>query len=315
MSHPRAAIAVDIGGTNIRAALVDDAGTLRFRESRPTPRSRDQILQVVQGLIDHVIGKSRKARVVTVGIGVSTGGRVDVGRGIVLDATDAIPAWGGTALGELLTGEFHLPVRVENDGRCAALAEACFGKGRGAKDFVAIAVGTGVGGGVFSDGRLLRGAKGFAGEIGHISVDAGGPVCSCGGRGCVELYSSGSGIVRWAKELYRDPHHELGIESGSLTVELIGAAARRGNGKAIRLLREAGFRLGLCAAGLINLLNPEKVILSGSLLKLGFLYLDALHGAAACAMRPNRDEVEIVPSDFPDDAGLLGAASLALAAK
>lgn len=207
-------------------------------------------------------------------------------------------------------GRYKLPVVADNDGNCAAAAEKRFGKGKGLDNFIVLVLGTGIGGGVYVDGKPLRGAGNFAAEIGHVSIDANGPECSCGGRGCIEMYASGSGIARWASG---NPGLRHLVQSdGELTSRTIGEASKAGDAPATAFLKAAGERLGLAMAGIVNVFNPECIILSGSLLDLGSPYLDEFQATVMRrTMKANAMGLRIEKSDFPQEGGILGAAALA----
>ena len=303
------AVAIDLGGTNLRMALVDRSGNVISRKKLATPGNREAILGAMGALVGEGLALCGEARRPVAGVGISTGGQVDYATGVIVSATALIPDWSNVPLRQVIGGTYHLPVFADNDGNCAAAAEKIFGRGRDLRNFLCLVLGTGIGGGVYVDGKMLRGAENFAGELGHVSVDANGPECSCGGRGCVELYASGSGIARWAGE---DPLlRRLAGPGGELTSRIIGDASKRGDASATALLGRAGERLGVAAAGMVNVFNPECIILAGTLLELGRPYIDefrntVLHRAMKAPVR--RLSIEL--SHFPQDGGILGAAAL-----
>jgi UDP-N-acetylglucosamine 2-epimerase/N-acetylmannosamine kinase len=164
---------------------------------------------------------------------VSTGGRVDATRGIVLDSTALLEGWAGVPLAGRLRALTGLPVRVDNDGHCAALAERRFGLGRDVLHFVTLVIGTGIGGRIVSGGELLRGARNAAGELGHLVVQADGPLCTCGNRGCVERLASGSGLAQEARALAAGGAlHIDGCDADAITAEDLGRAAAVGHAQA-----------------------------------------------------------------------------------
>ncbi|MEI7527593.1 MAG: ROK family protein [Elusimicrobiota bacterium] len=292
------ALALDLGGTNLRAAIVTETGEILKRLGADTPAGRDAILEKMAAMLAGLKAEAGELGLAVKGVGVSTGGRVDFERGVVADSNALLPGWLDVPLRDLLAAATGLEVKVDNDGNCAALAERAFGAGRASSDFISLVLGTGVGGGAVVNGELLRGADNAAAELGHLTIDGGGPPCSCGGRGCVELYASGSGLAR--------------LSGGRLTARELGEAAARGDKAALELIGNAGTALGIAAAGLINAFNPERVILSGSLLKLGEPYLKPLREAAlGRAMKTARSSVELVVSELEEPA-LLGAAALIL---
>jgi len=232
---------------------------------------------------------------------------------VVLDATSLLPGWHDVPLAAMLQTATGLPVTVDNDGNCAALAEQAFGKGRTLENFVVLVVGTGIGGGVVAGGALLRGEANAAAELGHLSVERDGPPCGCGGRGCVELYASGSGLAARAAQLMQDGALRIdGVTPRTVTAEALGRAAAAGDGTSLRLIGEAGHTLGVAVAGLLNTFNPRRVILAGPLMAFGEPFLAPLRAAVAeRALAIPRESAEIVVSELGDQ-GLLGAAALVL---
>lgn len=304
------AIAIDLGGTNLRLGVVEESGEIIHGKKQPTPGNRESILQSIQTLIADGFDFCASARCRVVGIGISTGGQVDFRSGVIVSATSLIPNWSNVPLREIIGGRFNVPVFVDNDGNCFARAEKRFGKGNGLDNFIALVLGTGIGGGIYVDGKPLRGAGNFAAEIGHVSVDANGPGCSCGGRGCIELFASGSGIARWASENPLLRH--LAGPNGEFTSRMIGDASRAGDSSATALLIAAGEKLGVAMAGMVNVFNPECIIISGSLLDLESPYLDTFRSTVMRrAMKANAEQLRIEISDLPQEGGILGAASLA----
>ena len=247
------------------------------------------------------------------GIGVSTGGRVDSLRGVVRHSTALLEGWDDVPLAAALRERTGLPVRVDNDGHCAALGERHFGEGRDVQHFVTLAIGTGIGGGIVADGVLLRGARNAAGELGHVVVDADGPPCSCGNRGCVERFASGSGLAEQARRLIDAGDLHLEAEaSGAITAETLGRAMAAGNEAARALVASGGQALGIAISGLLNVLNPERVILCGPVLGLGDAFLGPLRAAVAERSMPTaRESADIVVSGLEEPA-LHGAAALVL---
>lgn len=304
------ALAIDLGGTNLRMGVVKELGEIIYWKKQHTPEGRESIIQSIQALIEDGLSVCTGEGYNVLCIGISTGGRVDFNRGIIVAGTSIISGWANIPLKEIIMSRFNLPTFVDNDGNCFAIAEKRFGKGKHLDNFIAVVLGTGIGGGIYVDGRILRGSNNFASEIGHVSVDADGPQCSCGGQGCIELFASGSGIARWASENPLLQH--LVSNKGELSSKIISEAAKAGDSSATALLKEAGRRLGVAMAGLINVFNPESIILSGSLLELEQTYLEEFKKTVLqIAMKSNTRELQIDNSDFPQEGGILGAAALA----
>ena len=309
----RAAIAVDLGGTNLRAAVVDERGEILARAAVPTPGGgAAAILEAMAQLVRRARSDAAGLGADVAGIGVSTGGRVDADRGVVLESSDLIAGWNDVPLAQRLQERTGVPVRIDNDGHCAAIAERHFGHGRAVRNFVTVVVGTGIGGGVVLDGQLWRGTRNTAGELGHVMVDVDGPRCTCGSRGCVETYASGSGLAGRARELVDAGVLDAAAFAGPLTAEALGRMASEGDVAARELIAAGGRALGVALASLLNALNPERIVLGGPVLRLGDAFVGPLREAVAeRTLSTPRDAADIVISDL-EDAPLLGAAALVL---
>jgi len=305
-----AALAVDLGGTRLRAAVVNAAGELRYQEQQPTPATRQDILAqmwvLLQRAQDWAVAQGYRVQ----GIGISTGGRVDFERGEVLAATALLPDWQRVPLRDLAVAHLGLPTWVDNDGNCAALGELWFGAGQDCRHFLSVVVGTGIGGGIILDRQVLRGTTFAAGELGHISVDYQGPPCTCGNWGCVELFASGSGLANVAQTLWQvgvlQFTHKTITSAAEITAQEVGEAARLGHPIAQDLIRRAGRILGTALTSAINAFNPERVIVGGSVLALGDAYWQSL---VTTVQEQSMAPVPLVRSPLPE-AGLLGAAAL-----
>ncbi len=222
----------------------------------------------------------------------------------------------GIPLKDELEPRVRLPVVVENDNNAAAWGEFRFGAGSRAKHLLFLGLGTGIGGGIIMHGRLLRGAQGAGGELGHVTVQATGPRCACGNRSCLEAFASGTAIGRRAREIASErPDSALGQLAAERKVlgEDVTDLARQGDKGALSVLKEAGRWLGIGLAGFVNIFNPEVVVVGGGVIAAGDLLLEpARESVATRALRPSRDLVRIVPARFGAESGMLGAAALAL---
>jgi glucokinase len=228
-------------------------------------------------------------------------------------------AWRNLPIAERMRDALGLPCQVDNDASMAAYGEFRFGAGRGYRHLLLVTVGTGLGGGIVSDGRLFRGANGFASEIGHIIVEPGGPLCGCGNHGCWEQVAAGRAIDRMGREEAREHEHSIlrrlaGGDPDQVTGELVTQAAMQGDDAAKRILAEAGRRLGQGIAGLVNVLDPQVVVVGGGAIVAGDLLLDPARAAFLDAVEgpEHRPRVPIVPAELGNDAGAVGAATLAL---
>lgn len=261
----KAAIGVDIGGTKINAGLVDGTGRILTETSLPTEASRRRVMEQARMAIDMVLAQAGRLAesVETVGIGVGTAGQVSPEDGSIVFATDTMPGYTGTPVRKILEDAYRLPVHVDNDVNVLAVAEKRLGSGRGVKDFVCVALGTGVGGAIVSNGRLLHGSKGAAGEIGHLSVRYDGPRCICGGIGCLELYASGTGIARLMRERLLLERPGTGTETADITAREVAELWLQGDESASWVMNQAVCALAVGLAGVIHTLNPEIIMVGG----------------------------------------------------
>jgi glucokinase len=254
---PPLALGVDIGGTKVLIALVDDQGQVRRQWRQPTEASRGgpAVMQdVAEGIARALAELSADERQALQGIGVSAAGQVDWDHGRVVYASPNIPGWAGTEIRQILEARFGVPVTVDNDANAAAFGEWWAGEGKACGDLVMITVGTGVGGGVVQGGRVLRGGRWRGGELGHMIIDASGPRCNCGQPGCLEVFASGTAIARMAHEVRGD---------WSPTAPEVFAAAEQGEEAAQAVLETASRYLALGIVSLSCLLDADCYLLGG----------------------------------------------------
>lgn len=314
----RYAIGVDLGGTKVAAGVVDANGRILGKGHRATEvhRGTGAVLQNLELAIREALDRCpRPVREQVRGVGVGAPGIIDAATGTVLLAPNL--RWQDVPLPALLAARLGQPVRLENDANCAALGEQWAGAAAGRRHVLMVTLGTGVGGGLILDGHLYRGARGLAGEIGHIPVEANGPPCGCGGRGCLELYASASAIAARGREAVAAGqgeairHHARRLARGQVTARAVLAAAQRGDATAVGIIRGAAARLGWVLAGLVNALNPEMIVIGGGLARAGALLLEPLRAEVdrRSLAGPAR-QVELVTARLGNEAGLVGAATL-----
>ena len=306
------AIGIDVGGTKINAFRVTRDGTVAERTSRPTPA--DDEAATLSAMVE-LARSLLTSDVIAVGVGAA--GMIDSKEGVLGFAPNL--AWRNLPIAERMRDALGLPCQVDNDASMAAYGEFRFGAGRGYRHLLLVTVGTGLGGGIVSDGRLFRGANGFASEIGHIIVEPGGPLCGCGNHGCWEQVAAGRAIDRMGREEAREHEHSIlrrlaGGDPDEVTGELVTQAAMQDDDAAKRILAEAGRRLGQGIAGLVNVLDPQIVVVGGGAIVAGDLLLDPARAAFLDAVEgpEYRPRVPIVPAELGNDAGAVGAATLAL---
>lgn len=305
----RPVLAIDIGGTKLAAALVEESGRIVAYDRAPTPnepgRDAEDLWRALDALLDKVVAEGGAPALA--GVGVGCGGPMTWPAAEVSPLN--IPAWRGFPLRERLR-ERHpgLPVRVHNDAICVAIGEHWRGAGRERANVLGMVVSTGVGGGLILGGRLVDGASGNAGHVGHVIVDPDGPPCGCGGRGCLEAIARGPGLVAWAREQGWRPG-----EAAGTGVEL-AADARDGEPVAVAAMRRAGRALGIAIASATHLCDLEVVAIGGGVSQAGPLLFDPLREAFdAHARMEFARRLEIVPAALGQPAGLIGAAALIFA--
>ena len=306
-------IAADLGGTHLRVAAVDAAGRIpvRLKERTPKAEQPDEIARMMVAAARACIHQVEDAGGRVRALSVVVPGTVRAEEGIVSKAPN-VPALDGFRLAAALGGELRLPVILENDANAAAVGEMWQGAGRGHKSVVCMTLGTGVGGGIIIDGKLLRGIDGSAGEIGHMSIEPFGAPCGCGSRGCLEVYASATAIARMAREALPQYPHSTLPASGRLTAKDIYESGMAGDELALEVFRRMGMYLGIGMANLVNILNPEVIVVGGGVADGWNLFINhAREQMLARAFPEPGRRVTVARAEQGDDAGLLGAAHLA----
>ena len=308
-----AVVGVDLGGTQLRVAVADDRGRLRTVVRRATEAARGR-----QHVIDRIVAAVADAleedgtvprRVKALGIGLP--GPVDPAAGLVISPAN-LPGFINVPLNGILTRATSIRSYLHHDAHLAALGEHRRGAGRGASEMIYVTVSTGIGAGLVLRGELYAGSHGIAGEIGHIVVQRDGPLCTCGNRGCVEAIASGTGIARAARELAaNDPASALNRFDAPSAEEVV-EAARAGDELAMSILDNAGTYLGIAIGTLVNLFNPQLIVLGGSVLKAGPLLLKPMRRSMIeSSWKAARLGLRIVRPALGGDAGLIGAVEFA----
>ncbi len=307
-------IAVDLGGTQIRAALSDLEGHFSLRLDCPTEaqRGREAVLTRIVDLIERV--RQDAANDSILGVGIGTPGPVDARAGILLSPPN-LPGWRDVPLRAILEERLQLPVRLANDGNAAALGEWAFGGGQGHQNVVYLTISTGIGGGVISDGRLFLGHRGLAGEVGHMTLEPGGPRCNCGNYGCWEALASGTAIARDGAALVREGASRIlarlcGGVTEQVDARMVGQAAEEGDPAALEIIGRAARYSGVGVANLLHLYSPDIILVGGGVSELGDLLFGPLRRTARERVMPDYRDVPIQPAALGADVGLLGAVAL-----
>ena len=305
-------LALDIGGTKLAVAVVTADGATHGLLIEPTHRERgpEPVLRHLLDMGHRAIAASGVDEIAAVGL--SCGGPLDAPSGVVLSPPH-LPGWIDIPLGRYAADEFGVPFALENDATAAALGEHRFGAGRGVSTMVYLTISTGVGGGAVIDGRLHRGAAGNGGELGHVTVRRDGRLCSCGRRGCVEAYASGTSIAERAREALA----EDGTSSLATVLEVTAADVAReaaaGDHLAARLWAETVDLLGAAVTDLVNVLEPELVVLGGGVTRSGAMLLDPVRRIVHTeAMGPAAAAVRVEMSALGDAVCVVGAGAVAL---
>jgi glucokinase len=313
-------IGIDIGGTKIAGGLVDGEGAILGRARRDTPaRSNSGIVEAIVAVVnDLVLEAAQQGLGPVAAVGLGAAGLVDETRQIVRFAPNL--DWVEEPLGPAVAAGTGLPVVVENDANAAAWGEFRFGAGRGTHDLVAVTVGTGIGGGIVHDDRLVRGSFGMAAEFGHLVRVQDGRLCGCGKRGCWEQYASGNALLRKARDLAAERRGEahllLGLGDGTpegVTGQHVTLAALEGDPVALEAFRRIGSWLGTGLADVAALLDPAVFVIGGGVSEAGELLLTPARAAVTRAQvaGDHRPHAQIVAAVLGNDAGLIGAADLA----
>lgn len=308
-------IAIDIGGTQTRVAVVNEEGEILQRKAILTNASdgvdkvMNRLIHLIHELYDPIVEKEGKQAIA--GIGLAVPGTLNIHKGIIHSSPN-LPDLRDVNIKQLLQTEFHLPVYMNNDANVAALGEFYFGKGRGINHFIYVTISTGVGAGIIENGRLLLGKDGQAAEVGHMCINPDGPLCNCGNNGCIEAYISGTAIVRRTIDLLKKSNEPSSLrELSTISTKDIFAASKNNDKLALQIIEETRKYLGVAIVNLLHLFNPQMIVFGGGVSQVGdYLFKEAITYAKTNAMYPMGEEISYYVTDLGDNIGLLGAAAL-----
>ena len=312
-------LGIDIGGTNlVVAAVATDGSRIEGLRSEPTEAGRgaDDVISRLVAMARRTIDDTRAADPSSrlTGIGIGSPGPVDVGAGVVL-LTPSL-GWVDMPVRDLIANPLGLPATLDNDATCAMAGEWWLGAARGARHAVTFTLGTGIGGGLVVDGKVVHGASDVAGEIGHITIEPNGRRCGCGNDGCLEAYASGTAIARRMTEAIGAGGESLLAgpgDRGPLTAQAVYEAAASGDALALEVVHDTAKYLGVGVANLINILNPEIVVICGGVTQAGErLFTPLRREVTRRAFKPAVEVCRIVPGELPGTAGVVGAAKIFL---
>jgi glucokinase len=306
-------LALDIGGTKLAVGVLGSDGALRSFLAGPTRREQGPrpVLRRLFDMGHRAVAEAGLPADAIGGIGISCGGPLDSRSGVLL-CPPHLPDWIGVPVGPLATAEFGVPAVLANDATAGAWGEYRFGAGQGAHTLVYLTVSTGMGGGAVIDGRLHRGAAGNGGELGHLMVHPGGRLCTCGRRGCIEAYASGTAIAQRATEAVTGGRRSSLASLRTITAKDVAAAAPT-DALARAIWDETTELLGIAVTDLVNVFEPDLVVFGGGVARAGHLLIDPVARiVAGNAMGPARTAARIVLSGLGDTVCVVGAGALAL---
>ncbi len=303
MKQQKLLAAIDLGGTNLKLGLLDQK--LRFIDRKVLDTqsftTKERLIDGVVSSVNSLLEQRRLVKSRIAGLGLGLPGPIDCIRGVVHFFPN-IPGWKEVNLKKILEKRLGLKVHLDNDANLMALAEYRMGAAAGASNAVCLTLGTGVGGGLVLGGRLYRGSAYAAGEIGHMPVNEKGPRCNCGGIACLEAYVGNRRLLAKALKLF----------SGSVTLESLSRMARAGNARARSLWNDAGEKIGIALVSIVNLLNPDVIVIGGGVANAGQVLFSRIRSTVISRAMPlQARHVKIVKAKLGKDAGLIGAAILA----
>lgn len=306
-------LAADVGGTNLRIAAVTSDGSIVCQVTEPTPQTgaADDVTDAISRVAESCVADSRTGTR-PAAFGLALAALVSVREGRALSSPN-LPELNGLFLANTLSERLDLPVVLENDATAAAIGEYWLGSSNGVENSVFVTIGTGIGGGLILDGRVYRGVDGTAGEIGHICVEPDGVSCGCGSHGCVEQYASATAMVRIAEELARQNAGSPLSARARFTSKDVYDAAVAGDAVALGTFRTMGRYLGIALAGLVDVLNPELIVIGGGAAAGWDFFIEHVRSEIQTrAFRDPATRVQIVRASLGEAAGILGAARVAL---
>lgn len=309
-------LAMDLGGTKIIAAIISSKVIAKEYQLTLADEGPQSVIRRMLSTIDHLLGLRNLDPSQLDSISIAAAGAIDSEKGLVTSSPN-LPGWCDIPLRDTVGGKYGVNTFLLNDASAAVLGEHHFGAGKGVNNLVMLTVGTGIGGGIIVNDRLYLGPSGSAGEIGHMTIDVNGPECNCGNIGCLEMLASGTAVAKEAiRRLSQGEMSSLTeIVEGkieNITAETVSLAAQNGDSLALEVISEAATYLGIGLVNLVNIFNPEMIIIGGSLAKMGDLLLEpARRVVRERAFQLSARLVRIVQSQLGDDAAVFGAAIFA----
>jgi glucokinase len=308
-------LAIDLGGTKIAAALISPDNRVMAKAHTPTLVSEglQPVTSRIFSMIDRLLSQGNTDPAQLYGIAIAAAGAIDTSKGLITSSPN-LPGWINVPLRDMVSQQYRADTCLLNDASAAALAEHRLGAGRGTNNLIYLTVSTGIGGGIIVKGELYSGTSGCAGELGHMTIDANGPECSCGNRGCLEVFASGKAVAGEAKRRIEQGEQSkltdiVSGDLGGITAENIATAAGGGDRLALEVISRAAGYLGVGMVNLVNTFNPKMIVVGGGLSKMGELLLAPAREVVKQRAFPLcAGAVRIVTAELGDDGGVLGAA-------
>ena len=295
-------IGIDLGGTNLKSALLDFKYKILRKEVFNTQDfiKKERLIQAIVDSIHRILKYKNLNKRQVLGIGLGLPGPIDVKRGLVHFFPN-IAGWKEVNLKNILEKRLGLPVSLDNDANLMSLAEFRMGAAKGLRNVVCLTLGTGVGGGIIIEGRLYRGSTYSAGEIGHVPINEEGPQCNCRGIACLETYIGNNRIIAQAKKIFPQ----------KISLEKLSQLAKQKDGKALKIWSDVGGHLGVALVGVVNLLNPDAIVIGGGVANAGKVLFDRVKEIISRqAMPVQARQVKVFKAKLGNDAGLIGAGIL-----
>ncbi len=311
---------VDIGGTNIKGAVVSGEGEILLKEKILTlaEEGKEKVVRRIIQVIENLREKAKNTKIL--GIGVGSPGPLNVKEGMVINPPN-LPGWKNVPLARILKEKFNLPVFIDNDGNVACFGEKWVGGGKEVRTLICLTLGTGIGGGIILEGKIWHGIDDAGGELGHIIVEPDGPPCKCGGRGCLESVASASAVARKAREEIKKGRKSLmeKLVKGNIeeiTSESVYQACLQEDVLAKEIINQTARYLGIGISSLINIFNPEMIVLGGGMMEMGNILLEPIREEVKRRTFPSYpvpyQSARIEKAELGEEAGVLGAAGIAL---
>jgi len=311
-------LTIDLGGTKIHTALISEDGRMIAEDYRLSMADEgpEAVIQRIFAGIEKLLDEESMSISMIHSIGIASASIIDIDKGLITFSPN-LPGLNDIFLRDILHDKYGIDTYLINDSSAAALGEHRYGAGKGVRNLIYLAVSTGIGGGIIIEDKLYLGASGCAGELGHMTIKADGPLCQCGNTGCLEVLASGTAMAREAKERIRAGENTILVEMAKgviedITAETISMAARNGDSLAQEVISEAAVYLGVGLANIVNSFNPEMIIIGGGVSKIGdLLFNPAIQEMRRRAFKLPAQAVRILPAELGGNAEVIGAAIFA----